>query len=303
MNVTAPVLAEEEIAEARAEAGRMVGLEAAEPFDPARHFACHGFVGRTARRPQVQLFYLATEILAEVATPTSFTVTSLFDEAALNWWSFSREAPDITTFETGLGKVVSLAQADLVFGYNHQRTSVTRELRAASRAVEGDLSFEDLFDEVASQLAERLANKHRSDAFQAFVELKTWLKLNTAEAAELVGVKRTTPHAWAREGRKPQPSNARRLSQLHSIVKALVRALGEDEATRWLEAGDPSARELLLSGDVEAAAKSAEELLIGHEPLAGPAPGSLIEERAEHVVVPAASVRQRGYRKRRAEGS
>ncbi len=48
-----------------------------------------------------------------------------------------------------------------------------------------------------------------SAAFRAFSELRGWLLLTADEAADLIGVGRTTPNAWARSGFEPRPKTAR----------------------------------------------------------------------------------------------
>jgi hypothetical protein len=287
-----------------AEAARLVGLNAPRLEDPARVpslLPWRDLPLPSVRGQVAQRFYLAAEILADAMTPTSMVVTTSLTGSGSAWPSVMVNR-DHLVVTTGAGSGPWPTVGVVVVGYTHQRTTFTRQLRASARAVEGELSFEELFRQFTERLltvAPAEPKPRQSKAFQAFTELKTWLNLTTVEAAELVGVKRTTPSAWARDGREPRPSSGRRLYQIHSIVRAVVRDLGEDTATRWLESGAPSPRDLILGGQIEAAARSAERLLIGPEPLAGPAPGSLIEEPQDRASLPAASIRPRRTRKRK----
>jgi hypothetical protein len=108
--------------------------------------------------------------------------------------------------------------------------------------------------------------KPKSRAFTMFDELRGWLSLTTQETARLVGVGRTTPLAWEREGRDPRPGHARRLYQVHAIVGALVKRLGADATAEWLERGTPSPWERLERGEIESVARDAERILLQREP-------------------------------------
>ncbi|MFL5962590.1 MAG: helix-turn-helix domain-containing protein [Gaiellaceae bacterium] len=107
--------------------------------------------------------------------------------------------------------------------------------------------------------------KPKSRAFKMFNELREWLNLTTQETATLVGVGRTTPLAWERDGREPQPAHARQLYQVHSIVGSLVKRLGADPAIEWLERGEPSLRERLERGEIAQVARDAERILLQRE--------------------------------------
>lgn len=138
-----------------------------------------------------------------------------------------------------------------------------------------------------------------SKAFAAFDDLRRWLRLGSEEAAKLIGVGRTTPLAWEREGHEPRPATARRLYQLHTLVSAIVERLGEPAAIRWLESGSPSPHELIISGQFAEAARSAEDVLIGRRPATTLEPGALIDESHETRLAEAVSTRRRGARRQR----
>jgi hypothetical protein len=60
------------------------------------------------------------------------------------------------------------------------------------------------------------------EPFKAFTELKQWLRLSSKQLAQLIGIKRTTPNAWKREGRRPRPETELRLLRLHRYVSELA---------------------------------------------------------------------------------
>lgn len=63
---------------------------------------------------------------------------------------------------------------------------------------------------------------HTPDAFTAFTELKGWLHLTSTQLAGLLGIKRTTPNAWKREGRTPRAETEMRLMRLHRYIADLA---------------------------------------------------------------------------------
>ena len=73
----------------------------------------------------------------------------------------------------------------------------------------------------------------RSPDYQAFKDLCRWLNLTDEEAARVVGVRRTTPYAWERDGTRPRPETARRMYQVHAAIAALVQRYSEEEAMRF----------------------------------------------------------------------
>lgn len=106
----------------------------------------------------------------------------------------------------------------------------------------------------------------KTRAYRTFVELADWLGLTQAQTADLLGMGRTTPLAWNREGHEPQPARARRLYQAHALVSTLLRRLGSEEMHRWMEAGNPSPLDLIAEGDVTGADDLADELIFGTAP-------------------------------------
>jgi hypothetical protein len=71
------------------------------------------------------------------------------------------------------------------------------------------------------------------EPFKAFTELKQWLKLSSHQLTSLLGIKRTTPNAWKREGRTPRPETEYRLRKLHAYVSGLAnRPDAQDQLAR-----------------------------------------------------------------------
>jgi DNA-binding XRE family transcriptional regulator len=136
-----------------------------------------------------------------------------------------------------------------------------------------------------------------SRAFEMFTELREWLNLTTEEAAALIGVGRTTPLAWERAGHEPRPATARRLYQAHSIVQGLVKRLGQDAATEWLERGSPSPRHLLERGEITAVARAAERILVNRQARSTLPDRNAITGEEGGVVVPLAAPRRRRRRR------
>ena len=146
----------------------------------------------------------------------------------------------------------------------------------------------------------------KSRAFEMFSDVRDWLNLTTEEAATLVGVGRTTPLAWERDGREPRPARARRLYQVHSLISALVERLGRGATAEWLERGTPSPRERLERGEVDAVATAAERILIQRaEQTSLPERDAIVVEEPESEAaisaVPFPSTRRR--RRRREESA
>jgi DNA-binding XRE family transcriptional regulator len=274
-----------------ADAARRVGIHFTERYDnPEQRASLLDLLQPRLREVWTPLacFYVVAELISTTATPTSLSGLPMLlapptQEEKLPYVLWYGPQTVHTAQRTGSGSARTWIIEDAL-GLGYGRTQPTIELRRPVLAVEGELSLAELLSEVSTPPQAR-TTVPRSKAFRAFTELRRWLRLTATEAADLIGVKRTTPNAWQREGREPRPASARRLYQLHSIVSSLVRKLGENEAIRWLETGDPSPREQLLRGELGVVARSAEALVIGRQPLPGPPPGALIED-PERVGVP-----------------
>lgn len=141
----------------------------------------------------------------------------------------------------------------------------------------------------------------RSRAFAAFTDLRRWLNMSVEEAAELVGVSRTTPvTSWQGKGHEPQASKARRLYQLHASVGSVIDQLGEQGTILWLNAGPTPPADLMRESDLSAFADAVERLTIRNRKRFGPAAGSDVAPREDVApVAPGGQRRRATVRKRR----
>jgi len=88
-------------------------------------------------------------------------------------------------------------------------------------------------------------------AYRAFKDLGVWLNAGDDQVADMLGIGRTTPYAWKREGREPRPETARRIYEYHAVLDSLRRRLGSSEFQMWLREGNPSRHDRLLAGELE----------------------------------------------------
>lgn len=105
-------------------------------------------------------------------------------------------------------------------------------------------------------------------AFRAFRDLRRWIDASDEEIADMVGIGRTTPYAWRRQGHEPRPSTTQRLYEYHATLDSLRRRLGSAMVLRrWLYEGAPATRrEALLSGHLEALERDVHDLLFRRDP-------------------------------------
>lgn len=89
-------------------------------------------------------------------------------------------------------------------------------------------------------------------AYKAFKDLASWLEAEDSQIADMVGIGRTTPYAWKREGHEPRAATAQRIYEHHATLDSLSRRLGAAGLHRWLREGSPTRRDRLLNGDLEA---------------------------------------------------
>lgn len=98
-------------------------------------------------------------------------------------------------------------------------------------------------------------------AYRAFKDLTDWLSADDSAVASMVGIGRTTPYTWCREGREPRASTVRRLYEYHATLESLRRRLGPESMRQWLELGRPSRRSVLLEGELAALDADVHEVL------------------------------------------
>jgi hypothetical protein len=130
---------------------------------------------------------------------------------------------------------------------------------------------------VAESAAAPAASTTGERAYAAFKDLGRWLMLDDTAVARMVGIKRTTPYAWERQGSEPRPATVRRLLQHHAVVAAVVDRLGETDAQAWLAAGSPSRIELLLDGRLDAIDEQVGELVFARSAASPPSGGYVPE--------------------------
>lgn len=103
-------------------------------------------------------------------------------------------------------------------------------------------------------------------AFEAFKALGRWLDADDGAVADMVGVGRTTPYTWKRDGREPRRATAQRIYEHHATLDALRRRLGIAGLRRWLHEGIAPRRNTLLAGDLEHLEGDVHAVLFRREP-------------------------------------
>jgi hypothetical protein len=102
-------------------------------------------------------------------------------------------------------------------------------------------------------------------AVRAFQEIRDILGVSDRDAADAVGVGRTTPYTWIR-GREPRPSTVRQLYEVHALLMALLRRLGWPQLQQWLNTereAESTPLNQLVSGDLGAFRRTARAALFG----------------------------------------
>jgi hypothetical protein len=104
------------------------------------------------------------------------------------------------------------------------------------------------------------------EAYRAFKDLRTWLSVDDEQVADMLGIGRTTPYAWKREGHEPRPETARRIYEYYAVLDSLRRRLGPSGFHLWLRDGRPPRRERLLAGELEALDRDVHSVLFRPTP-------------------------------------
>jgi hypothetical protein len=152
---------------------------------------------------------------------------------------------------------------------------------------------------VSASADEPMAPERGPAAYRAFKDLAHWLDADDMQIADMVGIGRTTPYTWKRDGREPRAATAQSIYEHHATLDSLRRRLGAHELRRWLHEGIPTRRDTLLAGELEALEGDVHALLFR------PAPGQRIdlaaspEDTAPVAPVPAAPLLPSGRRPRR----
>ena len=98
-------------------------------------------------------------------------------------------------------------------------------------------------------------------AYKAFKDLAAWLEAEDSQIADMVGIGRTTPYAWKREGHEPRAATAQRIYEHHATLDSLSRRLGAAGLHRWLREASPTRRDTLLNGDLESLERDVHTIL------------------------------------------
>jgi hypothetical protein len=137
-------------------------------------------------------------------------------------------------------------------------------------------------------------------AYRAFKDLGRWLDAEDGQIADMVGIGRTTPYTWKREGREPRAGTAQRIYEHHATMDALQRRLGEEGLRRWLHEGVPTRRDAVLAGGLTDLERDVHEVLF-RRPVDQEVDLAAAPEDTTSAVFPAqtAPVRPSGRRPRR----
>lgn len=124
-------------------------------------------------------------------------------------------------------------------------------------------------------------NARSSDSISAVNDLTSWLHMGRADVAALCGFSVRGSYYWSAEATIPRPSSVRRLFEVHSLVKALVQAIGRSGALEWLQGagagGDVRLNTLSTNSGPASLVREAAELLF-EKPPREEAPRSEAEE-------------------------
>ena len=92
----------------------------------------------------------------------------------------------------------------------------------------------------------------RPSPLDIIIDLKDSLDLTWDDAERATGIDRNTLLNWQRTGPVPRPSTMRKLMRVHGLLASLRSTLGDDQATAWLQEGDPRPVDVLKRGGLKA---------------------------------------------------
>jgi hypothetical protein len=140
-------------------------------------------------------------------------------------------------------------------------------------------------------------------AYEAFKALGRWLNADDAAIADMVGVGRTTPYTWKRDGREPRAATSQRIYEYHATLDALRRRLGIGGLRRWLHEGAAPRRDVLLACELDSLEPDVHELLFHRAPTQQVDLAAAPEDAAPTGTAPGGrSLRPSGRRPRRSRG-
>lgn len=101
----------------------------------------------------------------------------------------------------------------------------------------------------------------RSAELSAVQDLREWLGFSYEQIAAATGIGLRTIHHWRQTGATPRSKTSRDLWRLHSLARAVRRALGQADSRAWFRTGTPTPLDLLTGGQLEAAERRARRAL------------------------------------------
>lgn len=189
------------------------------------------------------------------------------------------EVPDATPAE-GLEDLIvrhkaPLREVDTLFVALHTGVGTVGSYAASAIAAPLTATIEAALRLHARARAE--VRPRPSRAYRAVREIASTLDYSIRDTAQLLGISRGTIYAW-REGREPQPRNARRLYRLHTLLRTLNRRLGMPATREWLNSGVPAPIDLLAAEDFGAVDRLASAMIFGSGAMASERVGAAIAE-------------------------
>ena len=126
---------------------------------------------------------------------------------------------------------------------------------------------------------------HTVDVSEAISRVRRNLDLSVDDISTITGISRRSLFLWQKREVQPRPATARPLWRLHSLTLAVVEVLGETGARGWLNSGDPSPIERLLSGRIDLVEHDANRIIFRQASLRPPEWQGARPEADEDVVV------------------
>jgi excisionase family DNA binding protein len=139
--------------------------------------------------------------------------------------------------------------------------------------------------------------KHDLTRIAAYQRLREALPLTDDELADVLGVGRTTPYKWTREGSSPRVQTLRFIVRLDAIVRGLLASRARAEFDEWLVVGDPAPVQLLRDHAIDEFERRANAAIFTQSP------GRAVGYEVEAPPLPRRTVTVPGIAPRRAKVS
>ena len=139
--------------------------------------------------------------------------------------------------------------------------------------------------------------KHDLTHVAAYQRLREALPLTDDELADVLGVGRTTPYKWTREGSSPKVQTLRFIVRLDAIVRGLLASRARADFDDWLVVGNPAPVQLLRDHVIDEFERRANAAIFT------PSPGRAVGYEAEAPPLPQRTVAAPAIAPRRAKVS